>query len=136
MKTILIVDDEFGLVETLTNVLGDLGYRVASAANGRDGLARVEKENPDLVLVDYMMPIADGRSLVLGMRALPAYQSVPVVMMSSVAESIALSNGQKGGRLEVSGFLSKPFELSQLLGTIERLIGASARTAEDGMKTK
>ena len=70
MKTILIVDDEYALVENLAELLRDEGYRVVSAANGTDGLARVASEKPDLVITDLMMPIADGRELVRGVRAL------------------------------------------------------------------
>jgi two-component system response regulator VicR len=70
MKTILVVDDEYALVESITELLQEEGYRVVSAGNGRDGLAMLQKEKPDLVLVDFMMPIADGKELVGGMRSL------------------------------------------------------------------
>jgi DNA-binding NtrC family response regulator len=50
MKTILLVDDEYALVETLTELLQDEGYRVIAAANGKDGLTRASAENPDLVI--------------------------------------------------------------------------------------
>jgi CheY-like chemotaxis protein len=123
MKTILVVDDEFALVESLSDVLQDAGYRVVSAANGMDGLARLAKEKPDLVLVDLMMPIADGREMVRGMRATTEYQAAPVVLMSAAPKSVALSNGEDDGRLEVAGFISKPFQVEKLLDTIVRLIG-------------
>ena len=122
MKTILIVDDEYAIVETLVELLQDEGYRVVFAGNGRDGLARLEKENPDLVIVDYMMPIADGRQMVREMRALPDHQSTPVVMMSAAAREAALSDDQ-GGQLDVSAFLSKPFLLEDLLEKVFQLIG-------------
>ena len=122
MKTILVIDDEYAIVEVLAELLQDEGYRVLSAANGKDGLARLEKENPDLVIVDFMMPIGDGRELVERMRALPAHQSTPIVMMSSATQQIALSNGL-GGKLEVSAFLRKPFKLDSLLETVNTLIG-------------
>ena len=122
MKTILIVDDEYAIVETLVEVLQDEGYRAVFAGNAKDGLARLEKENPDLVIVDYMMPIADGRQMVQEMRALPNHQSTPVVMMSAATKEAALSDGQ-GGELDVSAFLSKPFLLEDLLEKVFQLIG-------------
>jgi len=122
MKTILIVDDEYAIVETLVEVLQDEGYRAVFAGNAKDGLARLEKENPDLVIVDYMMPIADGRQMVQEMRALPDHQSTPVVMMSAAAREAALSDDQ-GGQLDVSAFLSKPFLLEDLLEKVFQLIG-------------
>ncbi|MFI5288450.1 MAG: response regulator [Polyangia bacterium] len=122
MKTILLVDDEFALTEILTSILEEEGYRVVTAANGKDGMVRLEKEQPALVLVDYMMPIMNGREFILEARRIPQYQGLPLVMMSSVSPRIALADGE-GGQLEVAGFLTKPFQLAALLGTIERLIG-------------
>jgi len=69
MKTILVVDDDDLLVESLTDLLEVEGYRVVSAENGKDGLARFEKENPDLVLTNFRMPVADGLDLVQGVHA-------------------------------------------------------------------
>ncbi len=76
MKTILVVDDDYLLVESLTDLLDMEGYRVVSAGNGKDGLARLEKEIPDLVLTDFMMPIADGLDLIWGVNALPKFRSL------------------------------------------------------------
>jgi len=59
-ETILIVDDEFGIAEFLTDLLVDKGYRVITAANGKQALARIAEEKPDLVLLDFMMPVMDG----------------------------------------------------------------------------
>jgi CheY-like chemotaxis protein len=121
MKTILLVDDENALVETLTELLQDEGYRVVSAANGNDGLARLREEKPDLVLADLAMPIADGRQLVRRMRALPDFRCTPVVLMSATTRAAALSDAI--GTLDVSAFVSKPFHWEKLLDAIVRLIG-------------
>lgn len=120
MKTILVIDDEYALVESLTDLLEEEGYRVVSALNGKDGLARVVKEAPDLIVSDFMMPIAaDGLELLKGVRALPAFRSVPVVMMS--ASDMARMMGNR--RLKLSAFLYKPFQADELLGIVQRLIG-------------
>ena len=63
VQTILVVDDEFGVVEVLTAALEDEGYRVMAAANGRHGLERLAENRPDLVIVDFMMPILDGAAM-------------------------------------------------------------------------
>lgn len=120
MKTILLVDDEYALVESLTDLLQDEGYRVVSATNGKDGLERLQKEKADLVLSDLMMPIAGGRELVKGIRGFPDFRSLPVVIMSAATKD-ALT--QEGSTLEVSAFLRKPFQLEKLLEIIIRLIG-------------
>ncbi len=122
MKTILVVDDEYAIAEILMELLQDEGYRVVSAANGKDGLDRLQKEKPDLIFVDHMMPIAGGREFIQGMRALANHRSIPIVMWSASQKSVALSDGH-GGQLEVSAFLAKPFGFQKLLDIVGRLIG-------------
>ncbi|HEY1693653.1 MAG TPA: response regulator [Polyangiaceae bacterium] len=121
MKTILVVDDEYGLVETLTELLQSEGYRVVSAANGQDGLERVKQEKPDLVLTDFMMPLSNGRDLVRGIRALPELASTPVIMMTASTRTVALTDER--GTVEVASFLRKPVAWERLLEGIVKLIG-------------
>src|SRR5713226_9832608 len=111
MKTILVVDDDDLLVESLTDLLEVECYRVVSAENGKDGLARFEKENPDLVLTNFRMPIADGLDLVQGVRSLPEFRSLPVVMMSPNHKGVPLSSDPMVRTIGISAFLSKPFGL-------------------------
>ena len=69
MATVLIVEDEFAIAALLEMVLTDEGYRVLTAANGRQGLERLaEGPRPDLVISDYMMPVLDGAGLLRAMR--------------------------------------------------------------------
>ncbi len=60
MRTILVVDDEFAITTTLETILGDAGYRVLTAADGRQGMARLVENAPDLILLNHMMPVLDG----------------------------------------------------------------------------
>ncbi len=115
MKTILVVDDEADIVEAVAEFLTGEGYRVVSAGNGTDALARLEKENPNLVLTDSIMPVTDGPGFVQRMRALPEFRSLPVVLMSASREISVRTDG-----LSV---LNKPFGLDELLTVIEGLIG-------------
>jgi CheY-like chemotaxis protein len=121
MKTILIVDDEDALVAILSDILTDEGYRVVTATNGRDGLARVEAERPDLVITDFMMPIANGHELLSGLRALPGLKRLPVVLTSATDRKVAFPGRLKGDK--GLSFLAKPFELSAVLSLIESLVG-------------
>jgi CheY-like chemotaxis protein len=121
MKTILLVDDEYALVETLTELFQDEGYRVVSAANGKDALIRLQKERPDLVVSDLMMPIAGGRELVRWIRELPDLESTPVVLMSATTRAVALTTPTD--TLEVADFVRKPFEWEKLRDAVVRLIG-------------
>jgi CheY-like chemotaxis protein len=88
MKTIVIIDDEFGLADVLTATLSDIGFRVFSAANGKQGLEVMAEHPPDLVLLDYMMPLLDGVGVLKAMRADPKLAAVPVIMMSAMPEVV------------------------------------------------
>ena len=127
MKTILIVDDEYALVEGLVELLQDEGYHAVSAANGLDALERLQKERPDLILTDNMMPICDGKEFLRAVRALPEFRDTPVVMMSSAPKQVALAEGPNDS-LEVSAFLAKPFLWEKLLELVEGLIGKGTGT--------
>ena len=61
MPTVLIVDDEISILEVLEDVLLEAGYVVVTALNGREGLERLAETRPDLILLDLMMPVLDGR---------------------------------------------------------------------------
>ena len=124
MKTILVVDDEYALAEILTDLLQAEGYRVVSAANGKDGLERWKTERPDLVLTDLMMPIVDGRELVRSARALPDFASTPVILMSATTRAVAMADATLG----ISVFVRKPFQWEPLLAAIVRLIGEGDKT--------
>src|ERR1700748_2459900 len=84
---ILVVDDGFSVAEVLQSVLADAGHEVVMAVNGRQGLELLGKRRPDLVLLDFMMPIMDGPAMLKAIKADPAYRDVPVVVMSSLPES-------------------------------------------------
>ena len=60
MATVLVVDDEFGIVDVLETILTDEGYRVLTACNGKQGLVRLSEEKPEVILLDFMMPILGG----------------------------------------------------------------------------
>ena len=115
MKTIVIVDDEFGLADVLASTLSDIGFRVLSAANGKQGLEIMVEHPPDLVLLDYMMPLLDGAGVLKAMRADPKLAAVPVIMMTAVPESVV--RAQCHG---YTAFLRKPFDFQTLLKAVER----------------
>jgi CheY-like chemotaxis protein len=116
MKTILLADDEYAIVEALTALLLDEGYRVVAAANGEEALARLGESMPDLVILDVMMPRLDGREVLRRMRETPAWAQIPVIVMSAAARP--LTPAQLGDAV----FLRKPFDVSRLLGAIGALL--------------
>ena len=121
MRTVLVVDDEFGVAEVIEAILEEDGYRVLTAVNGRQGLARLAEYKPDLVLLDLMMPILDGPSMLRAMKADPAFRDIPVVMMSSLDPRSV--DAQCDGYV---AFLRKPFRAAAITDLVARVLGAGS----------
>ena len=118
--TILVVDDEAAIAEMLQDLLEDEGYQVVTAGNGHEGLARVAKVRPQLVLSDVMMPGLDGRAFCRALHADPAYRAIPVVLMSAAAAPEA----QDG--CTYAAFVRKPFDLATFVGLISAVLTGAA----------
>src|SRR5579862_9799258 len=121
MKTIVIVDDEFGLADVLDATLYDAGYRVFTASNGAQGLEVIAEHPPDLVILDYMMPLLDGPATLRAMRGDPRWAATPVVMVSAMPESAVRARCPG-----YSAFLRKPFPFEALLAVLARILGEPA----------
>jgi CheY-like chemotaxis protein len=117
VRTILIVDDEFGGSDVLAAALEDEGFRVFTAANGKRALERLGENRPDLVISDFMMPLMNGAQLGLAMRADPRYRDIPIIMVSAVAEDSVRERFS-----DYQAFLRKPFRISTLLEAIAALL--------------
>jgi CheY-like chemotaxis protein len=122
MQTVLVVDDEFGVAEVLQSILEDEGYRVATAINGKQALARLGELTPDLIMLDYMMPIMDGTQTLAAIRQLPAFADVPIVMMSSLEEAAVRETATGYDR-----FLRKPFRAMAVVKLVAQLLEQSSR---------
>ena len=116
VKTILVVDDEPVLRAIVREILHEEGYAVIEAADGRVMLEIMARERPDLVLMDVMMPGVDGRDAYRQLRSRPENRDVPVVMMSAAVQSHGLDPS-------IAGFVPKPFDITDLIALVTRLIG-------------
>jgi CheY-like chemotaxis protein len=117
VKTILVVDDEFGNAEVLGLILEEEGYRVFCAANGRDGLERAKDVAPDLIVVDYMMPIMNGADMGRLVRASPKLSHVKILLHSGLSEAVVRE--QFDG---YDAFLRKPYNVDMALRLIGELL--------------
>jgi CheY-like chemotaxis protein len=116
-KTLLIVDDEFGVLEVLEFILKDSGYTVVSALNGREALARLQETKPDLAIIDFMMPILDGNEVIKAMRADDKLRDIPIILTSALPERTI--------RERCAGFdifLRKPYKTERLMEEIAKLL--------------
>jgi CheY-like chemotaxis protein len=107
-RVVLVVDDEIGIAELIDAVLTDEGYRVLTAVNGRQGLAIMAKDHPDLVFLDYMMPEMDGADVLRAMARDLSTDGVPVVLMSSMPEDLVAERCPG-----YAVFMRKPFRIAQ-----------------------
>ena len=114
MSLILVVDDEFGILELLEAALTDEGHRVLTAMNGRLALDRMMAERPDLVITDLLMPFMGGAELLEAISARADLGTIPTIMMSSLLES-AVAERCSG----YAAFVRKPFRIAALLDLVE-----------------
>jgi len=126
-NTILIVDDEFGILEVLEFILRDAGFTVVSALNGQEALKRLEETKPDLVIVDFMMPILGGDGVIRAIRSDDRLRDIPVILASALPEQVIRErcNG-------FNAFLRKPFKTERLLEEISKLLNRPSITPVRG----
>ena len=117
----LVIDDDAIIRETLATALGDEGYSVRTAGDGRAGLETLASWSPDVIALDLMMPVMDGHAFLAAKAALEHAARIPVIILSA-AHQIRT----QAATLNVAAVFSKPFDLGALLDTVERLAARAA----------
>jgi two-component system response regulator MprA len=115
--SILVVDDDPGIVNFLELALLDEGYAVRVAGNGREALDQVGDFHPDLILLDMNMPVMDGWEFCERLRSRGAEGAVPIILMTAAQEAPSRSM-----EIDAQGFLGKPFDLDSLFRAISSLL--------------
>jgi DNA-binding response OmpR family regulator len=123
-KTILVVEDDpvNGLV--LLDFLEAHGYRVLLSRTGPDGVLAFEKDRPDLVLVDVLLPRKNGFEVCFEIKRTERGRATPVLLMSAIYKNVPHAEQYARDDLRAAGFLVKPFELNDLLGRVRSLLPA------------
>ena len=128
MARILVVDDDPDFVEITRTILESSGYEVATAANGDQGLRVMKAQVPDLVLLDVMMSnVLDGLSLSHAIRKDPAFTAVPVIMISSIADSPSAGMFPTDESIPIDAWISKPVRADDLLKKVAKLLSDQKR---------
>lgn len=122
-RTLLLVDDEWVIAEALEGVLSDAGYRVLTAPNGKQALARLTEARPDVILLDFMMPVMNGAATLAALTADPALRDIPVIMMSSLPEARVRERADG-----YASFLAKPFTAAEALKAISAVLAERGRS--------
>jgi CheY-like chemotaxis protein len=120
MATVLVIEDEFGIADLFNSILTDEGHHVFIAINGQHGLDLLVRERPDLVFLDYMMPVLDGAGVLGVMASAPDLRDIPVVMMSSMLEA-AVAERCAG----YAAFMVKPFRVGRVVELVGQLLGTA-----------
>jgi len=117
-KRILVVDDERHIVRLVQVNLERAGYEVLTAFDGIEALDKVKNDNPDMVVLDVMMPRMDGFEVLKNLQSDPRFQNIPVIMLTAKAQDADIFKGWASG---VSSYLTKPFNPRELLVFVERI---------------
>lgn len=117
-KKILACDDEKHIVRLVQVNLERAGYQVVTANDGKEALQKVAEENPDLVVLDVMMPYMDGFEVLQNLRRSPATRDIPVIMLTAKAQDADVFKGWQSG---VDCYLTKPFNPMELLSFVKRI---------------
>jgi CheY-like chemotaxis protein len=128
---ILIVDDDYDFLEITRLILERAGYRVATAAEPRQALVRMQEEKPDLVITDLMMTSLDsGFLFARTIKEDPRYADIPVVIATSVSSALGLDFGPRTdedrAQMHVDAYFGKPLDTARLLATIGELLSPAA----------
>jgi CheY-like chemotaxis protein len=114
--TVLVVDDDTSILDTVSSILTGEGYDVVSAASGQEALDAIARKQPVVILLDMRMPIMDGWAVARALRDKGI--TIPIVVMTA-AESAKRWADEVGAE----GYLAKPFGLDELLAAVERFRG-------------
>jgi DNA-binding response OmpR family regulator len=115
-KKILVVDDEVDLVETIRFPLESEGFTVLVSYNGEDALNQARKENPDLILLDIMLPKLDGYKVCRLLKFDERYRNIPILMLTAKTQEKDKTIGMETGADE---YITKPFDIDELLEKVK-----------------
>jgi two-component system alkaline phosphatase synthesis response regulator PhoP len=116
---ILVVDDEVNITQILEFSIGAEGYEVVTAANGEEAIDKARREQPDLIILDVMMPKIDGYEACRILKANPLTKSIPVVLLTAKGRDIDKRLGYEVGATD---YIIKPFSPNKLIDRIHQLL--------------
>ncbi len=121
-KRVLIVDDEPNIVTSLEFLIQRSGYEVRIARNGEEALAQVSAFQPDLILLDVMMPLLSGYEVCQKIRENSAWQHVQIIMLTAKGREVEAA---KGLALGANAYVTKPFSTKDLVAKVHELLGGT-----------
>lgn len=120
MKKILLVDDEPDIIEILQFMLESQGYECITATDGEEGLKKAREINPDIIILDVMMPKINGYKICRLLKFDNKYKDIPILMLTARSQDEDKLIGEETGADE---YITKPFEVDEVIETIKKYIG-------------
>lgn len=118
-KKILIIEDEKDIAEDIAVRLEVEGFQVVNAYDGKMGVDNAREKNPDLILLDVLLPKIDGFEVCKILKSSPKTEKIPILMLTSLS---AVGDVEKAFNAGVNDYLTKPFEYDRLLKKIRKLL--------------
>ena len=126
--TILVVEDDSAIVNLLNYNLETSGFRVIEAYDGAEGLLKIEEEKPDLVILDWMLPMVSGVEVCRRLRRARATRDLPVILLTARAEEADKLQGLDSG---ADDYVTKPFSPAELVARVRALLRRSQPATDD-----
>lgn len=114
-RKVLVVDDEVNIIQIMEFSIGAEGYDVVTAANGEEAISKARKEQPNLIILDIMMPKVDGYEVCRVLKRDPLTKRIPVILLTAKGREIDKRLGYEVG---ASDYVVKPFSPSQLIDKV------------------
>lgn len=119
-KRVVYIEDEPEMIDLVKLILSRRGFEVIGANGGREGLEAIQRDKPDLVLLDLMMPDMDGWEVYQQMKASDQSKGIPVIVVTAKAQSIDKVLGLHIAK--VDDYITKPFGPQELLESVEKIL--------------
>jgi len=124
MSKVLVIDDDDLVRDTFVQMLTRAGFEVATAKNGREGLARFRSESPDVIMTDVIMPDQDGIETIMALRQ--ASSTIPIIAISGGGRAHVMQFLDAAQKLGADMVLSKPIKQPELISAISRVLEIGA----------
>jgi DNA-binding response OmpR family regulator len=118
-KRILVVEDEPRVLEVIKKRLEVAGHHVITAVDGAEGFELAKSENPDLIVLDLMLPKKDGYDVCWELKHDPRYEPIPILMLTARTQDSEIERGMKSG---ADGYMIKPFDGKVLVDRVAELL--------------
>jgi len=117
-KKVLVVDDEPDILFTVSNMLEMNGYSVVKATNGKECIKKVSQHNPDLILLDIMMPEMSGWDVAAKIRDNPSWCNIPIIFLTAKGDTMSIGMGG----ITAQDYIVKPFNIKDLKNRVEQVL--------------